>query len=240
MFPSSKLLPAAAVTILAALGVKFAVLIAFAPSLDSFRSEATEAIVAAGDTASTSVITRANAASAEVAPPGPVQRPPATTEPAQAPASRPPPSERSEATRTAPSEIQTPPPDLLKVRRSPTDERERQLNQREAMMAAADKRLTDRVAELIALQSNMQALESNLKQRDEANWAGLVKLYEGMRPKEAAAIFNALDKSVLLDILDRMKSAKAAPVIAAMETEKARQVTADLAIRRTKSVTVTN
>ena len=61
-----------------------------------------------------------------------------------------------------------------------------------------------------------------------------------MKPHDAAAIFNALDKPVLLDILDRMKPAKASPVLAAMEAERARQVTAELAARRTRSTTGTD
>jgi flagellar motility protein MotE (MotC chaperone) len=131
-------------------------------------------------------------------------------------------------------------PDILKARRSQIEERERALVQREAVAAAAEKQLGDRVAELTALQSRLQALESGLKERDEANWAGMVKTYEGMRPKDAAAIFNDLDKPVLTEIVDRMKPSKATPVIAAMSPEKARQLTADLAARRTRSTTVPN
>ena len=131
-------------------------------------------------------------------------------------------------------------PDTLKVRKSQIEEREQKLVEREATIAAADKHLSERVAELTALQARLQALESGLKERDEANWAGMVKTYEGMRPKDAASIFNALEKSVLLELLDRMKPAKATPVIAAMDPEKARQVTADLAAKRTRSTTVVN
>lgn len=107
-------------------------------------------------------------------------------------------------------------------------------------MAAAEKRLNERLTELVSLQQRMQGLESALKERDEANWTGLVKLYEGMKPRDAAVLFNALDKPVLLEIIDRMKPAKASPVIAAMEPERARQVTADLAAKRTKSTTAVN
>lgn len=124
--------------------------------------------------------------------------------------------------------------------RGQTEERERQLAQREATMAAAEKRLNERLTELVSLQQRMQGLESALKERDEANWTGLVKLYEGMKPRDAAVLFNALDKPVLLEIIDRMKPAKASPVIAAMEPERARQVTADLAAKRTKSTTAVN
>ena len=61
-----------------------------------------------------------------------------------------------------------------------------------------------------------------------------------MKPRDAAVLFNTLDKPVLLEIVDRMKPAKASPVIAAMDPERARQVTADLAAKRTKSTTAIN
>jgi flagellar motility protein MotE (MotC chaperone) len=56
-----------------------------------------------------------------------------------------------------------------------------------------------------------------------------------MKPRDAAAIFNDLDMPVLLAVVDRMKEAKAAPVLAAMQTEKARQVTAELAQMRARA-----
>ena len=128
----------------------------------------------------------------------------------------------------------------LRKRRSQIETREQALDQREATLAAAEKRLTERVAELAALQNRLQDLEKDLKERDAANWQGMVKTYEAMRPRAAAAIFNALEKSVLVELLDRMKPAKTALVLAAMDPEKARQLTADLAARRTQSTTLAN
>ena len=70
------------------------------------------------------------------------------------------------------------------------------------------------------------------RDRDEANWRGLVKLYESMKPRDAAAIFNDLDMPVLLQVVDRMKEIKAAPVLAAMQPDRAQQLTAELAQMR--------
>ncbi len=97
------------------------------------------------------------------------------------------------------------------------------------MLSGAERRLFIRVDELTALQARLEALEAGRREHDEANWRGLVKLYEAMRPRDAAAIFNDLDKAVLLAVLDRMKEAKAAPVLAAMLPERARQATTELA-----------
>jgi flagellar motility protein MotE (MotC chaperone) len=55
-----------------------------------------------------------------------------------------------------------------------------------------------------------------------------------MRPRDAATIFNDLEMPVLLQVVDRMKEAKAAPVLAAMQPDKARDLTAKLAQLRTQ------
>jgi flagellar motility protein MotE (MotC chaperone) len=87
---------------------------------------------------------------------------------------------------------------------------------------------------LQALQKKLESLDAARQQREDAGWQGLVKVYETMKPRDAAAIFNDLDMPVLLQVVDRMKEAKAAPVMAAMQPDKAREVTKKLADMRTR------
>jgi flagellar motility protein MotE (MotC chaperone) len=125
----------------------------------------------------------------------------------------------------------------LRARRSELDARQGALDARQAVLDASEKRLSARVDELAALQSKLEALEAARKQREETNWSGLVKLYEAMKPRDAAGIFNDLEMPILLQILDRMKEAKAAPILAAMEADRAREATTKLAemrLRETK------
>lgn len=126
----------------------------------------------------------------------------------------------------------------LRQRRLALDAREANLATREATLAAVEKRLTGRVAELTALQSRLEALERQRAEHDEANWKGLVKVYETMKPHDAAVIFNDLDLPVLLPVLDRMKEAKVALILAAMAPDRARQITADLAQMRARANSV--
>ena len=79
----------------------------------------------------------------------------------------------------------------------------------------------------------LEALQAASQERENAGWQGLVKLYEMMKPRDAATIFNDLEMSILLQVVDRMKELKAAPVLAAMLPDKARDVTARLAKMRT-------
>jgi flagellar motility protein MotE (MotC chaperone) len=126
----------------------------------------------------------------------------------------------------------------LRQRRIALDARESKLAARESALGAVEKRLSARVAELADLQTRIEAMEKQRQTREELNWRGLVKLYETMKPKDAAQIFNDLDFAVLLPVLDRMKEAKASPIIAAMQPDRARQVTVELAKQRLVSNTI--
>lgn len=128
----------------------------------------------------------------------------------------------------------------LRHRRRELDAREAALASRDAVLSATERRLSARVGELASLQSKLEALEQARQAREAQNWQGLVKLYEAMKPRDAAAIFNDLDKPVLLAVLDRMKDGKAAAVLAAMAPDRARQATADLARQRTQLNTPQN
>lgn len=163
--------------------------------------------------------------------------------PAQAPA--PPPSQPQPQAFTPPRPAPDGAPEVsdaerailldLRRRRTELEGRAAQLAEREGLLAAAEKRLADRVAELASLQARLEALEAARHDRDEDAWRGLVKLYESMKPRDAATIFNDLDRPVLLGVLDRMKAAKAAQILAAMQPERARQATAELARRRAEA-----
>ena len=122
----------------------------------------------------------------------------------------------------------------LRQRRVELDAREAALVARESVLAAAEQKISARVNELQALQARLEAVEAARKERESAGWQGLVKLYEAMKPRDAATIFNDLDMPVLLQVVDRMKEAKAAPVVAAMQPDKARDLTAKLAQMRTQ------
>ena len=56
----------------------------------------------------------------------------------------------------------------------------------------------------------------------------LVTIYETMKPKDAAKIFNELEMPVLLKVVSNMKEVKVAPVIASMDPAKARELSIEL------------
>jgi flagellar motility protein MotE (MotC chaperone) len=127
----------------------------------------------------------------------------------------------------------------LRQRRQELDAREARVSARESVLVAAEMKLSSRVEELRALQQRLESMEAERKQQEDTAWQGLVKVYESMKPRDAAAIFNDLGMPVLLAVVDRMKETKAAAILAAMAPDKARDVTTQLAILRSKSGAVT-
>jgi flagellar motility protein MotE (MotC chaperone) len=123
----------------------------------------------------------------------------------------------------------------LRARREALDQRERNLATREAVVATVEQRLTARAAELLSLQRDGDAEEAAARLRAESSWMTLAKLYESMRPRDAAEIFNELDLPILVQVVNRMSERRAAPVLAAMTPERARQVTAELSRLRSQT-----
>lgn len=165
-----------------------------------------------------SVIAPASAAD----PPAPRQAPPAPPPPSAAVPAPPDPAVVAERAVLA----------ALRERRAALDQREEAAAAREVMLAAAERRLQARIGELATMRDRLEALERGRGERDEAGWRGLVRLYETMRPRDAAAIFDDLEMPVLVQVIDRMGERKAAPVLGAMRPERARQLTAELARHR--------
>ena len=120
----------------------------------------------------------------------------------------------------------------LGKRREALDAREHALDERDAVLEATELRLQTKIEHLTALQARISGLEASSKRRREGDWQGLVKVYEAMKPSDAATIFDVLDMHVLLQVLDRMKVRKAAAVLAGMQPERARLATQMLAEMR--------
>lgn len=120
----------------------------------------------------------------------------------------------------------------LAERRRELDLRARQMEQREALLKAAERRIEEKVGGLKALQKNIQDLLLQQEDQTEGQYKSLVKIYESMKPKDAARIFEQMDMSVLLPVIERMKERKTAPILAKMSPAKANAITTQLAQRR--------
>jgi flagellar motility protein MotE (MotC chaperone) len=120
----------------------------------------------------------------------------------------------------------------LAQRRDQLEQRSRELDLRESLMAAAEKRIDERIAELKKLEGSIKQIVQQYDQQEEKNLQSLVKVYENMKPKDAARIFEKLDPNVQLNVVERMKEAKVAAVLSEMSPATAQDLTVRLATRK--------
>ena len=119
----------------------------------------------------------------------------------------------------------------LAQRREELEARERDLKQREAMLAAAEARIEAKVRGMEELRAEIEALLQQHADKNEEQLLSLVRIYESMKPKDAARIFEELDMEVLLEVVDRMKERKSATILAQMNPRRAKAITLELARR---------
>ena len=116
----------------------------------------------------------------------------------------------------------------LAGRRDALDERARAAEKQEALLKAAEARIDQKVRELKSMQANLERLIKVYDEQHEAKILSLVKIYENMKPKDSARIFEELDMETLLPVAERMKERKLAPVMAEMNPTKAKHITEEL------------
>lgn len=124
----------------------------------------------------------------------------------------------------------------LSVRRVELEKSEDALRMREALLKAAEKEVDEKVTELKYLREEIKDLLEEQGGKEAERIDSLVKIYEGMKPKDAARIFDTLDIDVLVRVLSKMSARKVSPILAAMEAERARTVTIMLAQEKTLPV----
>jgi len=119
----------------------------------------------------------------------------------------------------------------LAKRRDELDLRARQIEEREALVKAAEQKMDQKMGELKALQATVEDLLKQRSDAEEAELKSLVKIYENMKPKDAAQVFEELDMDILLEVVDRMNERKAAPILALINPTRAKELTLELADR---------
>lgn len=116
----------------------------------------------------------------------------------------------------------------LQARRQELDARARELEIRENLIKAAEKRLEAKAEELKTMEQSAGAAKERKDEADAARLKGVVTMYEGMKPKDAARIFDRLEMAVLFEIASQIKPQKMADIIAQMSPEAAEKLTIEL------------
>ena len=120
----------------------------------------------------------------------------------------------------------------LAERREAIEKQTQEMTVRQGLLQAAEQRIDKKIAELKTLQTAIDALLTKHDEQEEARVQSLVKIYEGMKPKEAGRIFETLDIDTLLMVAERMKERKLAPIMAAIDPEKAKELTVKISTAR--------
>jgi flagellar motility protein MotE (MotC chaperone) len=127
----------------------------------------------------------------------------------------------------------------LNQRRQELEARARDLDMRESLLAAAEKRIEARLGELKDVEARLNAGARKHDDMETAQFKGLVTMYENMRPKDAAKIFDRLDLKIQVDLVAQMNPRKMSDILAQMSPEVAERLTTEIA-RRSGSSTSDN
>jgi len=126
----------------------------------------------------------------------------------------------------------------LGARRGQLDQREADLSTQLALLAAAEAKLDAKTKVLAGLKADVQALLAQADGREAAEVDRLVKVYEGMKPKDAAARMAVLDDAVRLPIAAKMKERALAAIVGQMPVNEAKKLTESLSHRFTAAQTL--
>lgn len=123
----------------------------------------------------------------------------------------------------------------LQKRREELDARGRELDLRESLLKAAEKKLeTEQPPGKPGAKSGGEGGGAAGQGRDEAESArfkSVVTIYETMKPKDAAKIFDRLDIRVLLEMASQIKPQIMSAIMAQMTPEAAERLTIELAAK---------
>lgn len=117
----------------------------------------------------------------------------------------------------------------LKKRREEIDKREQEISLKENSLNVLAKNIDRKVDSLSKLQADLKQLLEKYEEKRAHEVSALVKIYENMKPKDAARIFDTLELGILLEVSSNMKEVKLAPIIATMDPDKARLLTIEIA-----------
>src|SRR6201988_1164141 len=119
----------------------------------------------------------------------------------------------------------------LQARRQELEARAREIDIRESLLKAAEKRIESKVEELKAVESRISTATEQKNEADAARFKGIITMYESMKPKDAAKVFDRLEMPVLIEIASQIPPRKMSDILGLMQTDAAERLTVELARR---------
>ena len=119
----------------------------------------------------------------------------------------------------------------LQARRQELEARSREIDIRESLLKAAEKRIEARVEELKGVESRISTATTQKSEADAARFKGIITMYEAMKPKDAARVFDRLELPVLFEIASQIAPRKMSDILGLMSPEAAERLTIEMARR---------
>jgi flagellar motility protein MotE (MotC chaperone) len=119
----------------------------------------------------------------------------------------------------------------LQSRRLELEARAREIDIRESLLKAAEKRIESKVQEMKAVESRIAVVTEQKTEADAAHFKGIITMYENMKPKDAAKVFDRLEMPVLFEIASQIAPRKMSDILGLMSTEAAERLTTEMARR---------
>lgn len=126
----------------------------------------------------------------------------------------------------------------LGARRSQIEGLEKNVDVQQQLLLTAEAKVDAKITTMRGLIADMQKLLGEADAKQKADNARLVKIYEGMKPKDAAAAMAILEEPVKLDIAASMKERALSAILQNMTPPQAKAVTEGLARRYAASAAV--
>jgi flagellar motility protein MotE (MotC chaperone) len=119
----------------------------------------------------------------------------------------------------------------LQERRQELDKRARELDIREGLLAEAEKRVDSKLTQIKEGQAQLAVAEQKKDEAEAARFKGLVTMYQTMKPRDAAKIFDRLEVNVLIEVASQINPRNMSEILAQMSPERAQLLTVELANR---------
>jgi flagellar motility protein MotE (MotC chaperone) len=119
----------------------------------------------------------------------------------------------------------------LQQRRQELETRSREMEVRDSLLKAAEKRIEQRLQDLKDAETRISGASAKRDEEDQAKFKSLVTMYENMKAKEAAKVFDRLDLRILVEIATKMNPRRMSDILGVMTPEAAERLTIEIANR---------
>lgn len=115
----------------------------------------------------------------------------------------------------------------LRARRDTLESRNREVEIRDTLLRETERKLDERVGLLRALEGSAEG--AGAKEEVKNRYKPLIIMYESMKPKDAARVFDKLEIKELIELVRHMNPRKMSEILAAMEPAAAVKLTVAMA-----------